>query len=176
MRGSLALILCEKCRDLAITPIALGGMLWLFAMYGFYGAKRRNVTMLIAYGVFIVILSVIVLGVLVAIATLVLDDDLATGQMSDAWSNLVRSDPQTACHLQSQLKCSGFGIPFGKNGSLTPPAPCDSNSFAIPCQSQLQDSLRHGLVAFLVLMLTSFLLLVAAMVFAWALKSNRPKK
>eukprot|EP00759_Apiculatamorpha_spiralis_P040237 PhF_6_TR38881/c0_g1_i4/m.58152 len=110
VRGSSAMLICTQCRNLAFAPMILGGLLWLFALSGFYAAKRRNVTLLLVYGVYIIVLFVAILAVLITATAFSVSDTTseASTELRESWEHLVRDEPIVTCNLLEQLLCSGY--------------------------------------------------------------------
>eukprot|EP00760_Papus_ankaliazontas_P028117 PhM_4_TR353/c0_g2_i1/m.15001 len=178
-RANGALSVCEACGGVSLVPIVLGGILWLLAMAGFYAARVRNVTLLLVYGAYIIVM--VFCTVIVLIVTGVYAEQARTSPeklgLGTSWAKLVRTNPHEACSLQTEMHCSGYKMSCNSTAAICPSAKICKSSVtysATPCKGPVEVSVRQSLLVFLIMIFVSITLIVAAVVFAWALNRYKP--
>lgn len=116
-RENSAVKLCRHCGELTMVSIVFGGMLWLFAMFGFNWIRQKNMLFLLVYVAFLLLFLLVLSGVVIAAG--VFDADLRSERGTSStnflgqWElavlvNETDSGYSAVCALQKQFNCSGF--------------------------------------------------------------------
>lgn len=187
-RENSAVKLCDHCGDLTLVAIVFGIALWLFAIFGFNWIRQRNILLLLVYVAFLAVLTVTLIGVIIAAS--VYDaratDETASGStfLFQQWKENVNGtggQPSPLCELQRQFNCSGYQAgccaPGACFDAANPPAwvsqVCPNctglQSFIAPqvCTDIVYDTLRRNLGGFLVISCFSMLLVLSGVLLAF---------
>jgi hypothetical protein len=187
-RENSAVKLCTHCGDITLVSIVFGIILWLFAMFGFNWIRERNILLLLVYVAFLGVMSVVLLGIIIAAG--VFDREARDATNNNFLQQWMFSRNETSdgglsplCLLQRTFNCSGFQYGCCANrtvcynastesfpppwfGEVCPICPGQEDAPKI-CTAIVYETLRKNLGGFLVITCFSMMLVLTGILLAF---------
>lgn len=97
---------CHACGSIIVGGIVLFCTLFIFSMVGFCALWKRNVSLLLLYGLYLVIFM---LGALaITIVFVLIKEGNFDGTFNDIWTSSVSKGENVLCGFEQDFECSGW--------------------------------------------------------------------
>lgn len=95
--------ICPKCDQVIAMLIGIGVVIIIFGSIGAWAAISRNRCITGIFGVMLVILTIIFLGLGIGVALI-----NSSTHLGNFWKWNVQNDPEAICQVQAKMSCSGY--------------------------------------------------------------------